>query len=208
VGLGGQTTHKEGIVESSVVTPSGYAVNVQIPRPARTSRLLLFLRIILLIPQYLFLLVVGIAATVLVLINYVVVLITGRTAFFGFLSGVLRYGTRLTAYSYFLTDKYPPFSLGEAPDYPVQVEIEHPQKIHRWRVFSFILAFPHFLLLYGLLVLASFTSLVSFFIVLIFGRYPAGLFGIAAAAVRYQTRVNAYLYLIVRHYPPFTLGLS
>jgi hypothetical protein len=188
--------------------PSGYAVEVEIPRPRRTSRLLLFLRFILLIPQYLFLLVVGLAATVLVLINYFVVLITGRAAFAGFLSGVLRYTTRVTAYSYFLTDKYPPFSLGEAPNYPVRVAIARPGKIHRWRFFSFILAFPHILVLYGLLTLASFTTLVAFFIVLVAGRYPAGLFGIAAAAVRYQTRVNAYLYLIVSHYPPFSLGLG
>ncbi|HEY2161590.1 MAG TPA: DUF4389 domain-containing protein [Solirubrobacteraceae bacterium] len=193
---------------SAAPDPSGYPVDVVIPRPAKTSRLLLFLRIILVIPQLLFALVIILVASVLTLINYVVVLITGRAVFVGFLSGTVRYTTRVNAYCYFLVDKYPPFSLGEAADYPVQVVIARPGKIHRWRIFSYILALPHFLILYGLAVLVSVTTLVAFFIVLIFGRYPPGLFGLAAMYMRYQARVAAYLYLVVDRYPPFALSAS
>ncbi len=52
----------------------------------------------------------------------------------------------------------------------------------------------------------SITTLIAFFIVLIFGRYPPGLFGLAASLMRYQARVNAYLYLVVSDYPPFSLS--
>jgi hypothetical protein len=38
------------------------------------------------------------------------------------------------------------------------------------------------------------------------GHYPPGLFGIAAATIRYQARVNAYIYLITDSYPPFSLS--
>jgi Domain of unknown function (DUF4389) len=196
-------------VESSVaVSPSGYPVQVDIPRPAKTSRLLLLLRIFLILPQLLFAIVVSVVALVLALINYLVVLITGHAAFVGFLSGTVRYLTRVNAYWYFLVDKYPPFSLGEAPEYPVEVLVARPGHIHRWRIFSYILAFPHLLILYGLQILVSFTTLVAFVIVLIFGRYPAGLFGLGVALMRYQARLAAYLYLVVDRYPPFTLGLS
>ena len=186
-------------------TGPSFTVEVHIPRPAKTSRLLLLFRFILLIPHFVFLLVVGVVAYVALLVNYLAVLITGHAVFVEFLSGVLRYGTRLTAYSYFLTDKYPPFSLGQAEDYPVQVVIPSPGHIHRWRVFSAILAIPHIIVLYVLVIVASITSLISFLIVLVAGRYPPGLFDIAAAAVRYQARINAYLYLIAHGYPPFSL---
>jgi Domain of unknown function (DUF4389) len=190
----------------AAIPQSGYSVDVDVSRPPKTSRLLLLFRWLLLIPQYVFALVIFIIAAVLVLINYIVVLITGRCAFFGFLSGTVRYSTRLTAYSYFMTDKYPPFSLGEEPDYPVQIRIDHPHKVHRWRVFSYILALPHILILYGLLILWSVTTLIAFVAGLITGRYLPGLFGIAAMTLRYQTRVNAYLYLITEGYPPFVFG--
>ncbi len=187
----------------AAIPASGYGVDVIMSRPPKTSRLLLLFRWLLLIPQYFFAIGVYVIALVLLLINYIVVLITGRCAFFGFLAGTVRYGTRLTAYSYFMTDKYPPFSLGEVPDYPVQIRIEHPGKVHRWRVFSYILAIPQILILYGLTILWSVTTLIAFVAGLILGRYLPGLFGIALMTLRYQARVNAYLFLITEGYPPF-----
>jgi len=181
-------------------------VEVRIPRPEKSSRLLLLFRGILLMPHFVFLLVVGLIAYIALLINYLLVLITGRSAFFGFLSGVLRYGTRITAYMYFLTDKYPPFSLGDAPDYPVQVVVPPPGHLHRWRVLSTILAIPHLIVLFALMIAASVASFIAFLAVLVVGRYPPGLFGITASAVRYQTRLNAYVYLITHGYPPFSLS--
>jgi hypothetical protein len=194
------------MTSSAAAPPSGYAVDVVISRPARSSRLLLLFRGFLLLPQLLLALPVIVIATVLLYVNYLVVLITGHAAFSGFLSGTVRYLTRLNAYAYFLTDKYPPFSLGECADYPARVLIEPPGHIHRWRVFSGLLALPHFIVLYALVAVSSVATLISFIVVLITGRYPAGLFGITAATIRYQARVNAYLYLITSHYPPFSLS--
>jgi hypothetical protein len=182
------------------------AVQVNIERPERSGRLKMLFRGFLLLPQYLFALPVVLAAAVLMFVNYLVVLITGRAAFVGFLSGTLRYLTRLTAYSYLLTDQYPPFSLGDAPGYAVDVTIAQPGRVHRWRVFSSFLVLPHFLVLYVLLIVSGITTFISAIAVLFTGRYPRSLFGIAAATVRYQARVNAYLYLITDRYPPFSLS--
>lgn len=192
---------------AAAAVPQGeYSVDVIMSRPAKTSRLLLLFRWLLLIPQYIFAIGVYLVAIVLLLINYIVVLITGRCAFYGFLAGTVRYGTRLTAYAYFMTDEYPPFSLGECPDYPVQIRVDHPPKVHRWRFFSFLLAIPHLLILYGLTALWSITTLVAWVAGLVTGRYLPGLFGIALMTLRYQTRVNAYLFLITEGYPPFAFG--
>jgi hypothetical protein len=185
---------------------TGPAVEVEIPRPDRSGRLKMIFRFLLLIPHELFVLAVGVVAAVMMVINYLVVLITGRAVFVDFLSGTLRYITRLNAYMYLLTDAYPPFSLGDAPDYPVRVSIAQPGRIHRWRFFSYLLAFPHVIVLYVLVIVSGITTFISAIAILFFGRYPAGLFGIAAATVRYQARVNAYLYLITDRYPPFSLS--
>jgi len=185
---------------------NGPAVEVGIPRPDRSGRLKMIFRFLLLIPHDIFLLAVGLVAAVMMVINYLVVLIAGRAVFVDFLSGTLRYVTRVTAYMYLLTDAYPPFSLGDAPDYPVSVSIARPGPIHRIRFLSFLLVFPHVIVLYVLEILAAITTLFSAIVILITGRYPAGLFGIAAATVRYQARVNAYLYLITDRYPPFSLS--
>ena len=197
-----------GWASSDAVAGSGNgpAVEVGIPRPDRSGRLKMIFRGLLLIPQFLFLMAVGIVAAVLMVVNYLVVLIAGRAVFVEFLSGTLRYITRVNAYMYLLTDAYPPFSLGEAPDYPVRVTIARPGRIHRGRFFSYILAFPHILVLYVLVIVSGITTLISAIVILFTGRYPAGLFGIAASTVRYQARVNAYLYLITDRYPPFSLS--
>ena len=49
-------------------------------------------------------------------------------------------------------------------------------------------------------------TLIAFVVALITARYPPGLFGFVAATIQYQARVNAYLYLITSHYPPFSLS--
>ena len=71
---------------------------------------------------------------------------------------------------------------------------------------SAILVIPHVVVLYLLLLVAAITTLISFPAVLVTGRYPPGLFNVAAAAVRYQARINAYIYLITHGYPPFSLS--
>ena len=68
------------------------------------------------IPHYIVLSVLGIAGTVVVVLGWFVVLITGTLpmGMFRFLEGLMRWGLRVTAYAFLLTtDRYPPFRLGE-----------------------------------------------------------------------------------------------
>jgi hypothetical protein len=78
------------------------------------NRWLPLVKWLLAIPHYIVLAFLGIAAIVVVIAAWFVILFTGRypRAMFDFVQGVIRWGNRVTAYAFVLvTDKYPPFAL-------------------------------------------------------------------------------------------------
>lgn len=78
------------------------------------NRWLPLVKWLLAIPHYIVLAFLGIAAVVVVIAAWFVILFTGRypRGMFDFVQGVVRWGNRVTAYAFLLvTDKYPPFAL-------------------------------------------------------------------------------------------------
>ena len=84
-----------------------------VPDLDNRNRLTVGFRIILVIPQAIVLAILVVAAFVAWVIALFAVLFTGRwpEGLRGFVVGVMRWGTRVSAYFLLLTDKYPPFSL-------------------------------------------------------------------------------------------------
>jgi hypothetical protein len=92
------------------------------------------------------------------------------------------------------------------PDYPVRIEIDHPQELSRWLIFvKWLLAIPHFLVLVLLGIGAWFVLIISWFAVLITARYPEGLFNYMVGVHRWAIRVESYVFLQTDAYPPFSL---
>jgi hypothetical protein len=88
--------------------------------------------------------------------------------------------------------------------YPVRVGLEHPLEVDRWRPFlSWILAIPHFVVLYALGILANVCMLLAFFAVLFTGQVPESLFGVIRMVWRYQWRTWSYAAGLRSGYPPF-----
>jgi hypothetical protein len=83
------------------------------PELENRNRLTVGFRIILVIPQVIVLAILVVAALVAWVIAFFAVLFTGRwpEGLRGFVVGVMRWGTRVSAYFLLLTDTYPPFSL-------------------------------------------------------------------------------------------------
>jgi hypothetical protein len=75
----------------------------------------ILVRVILLIPHFFVLWVLGIIVGLLVLISWAPVLVNGRQAdgIVDFVGGVYRWTMRVSSYSLLLTGKYPPFRLSE-----------------------------------------------------------------------------------------------
>ena len=97
-----------------------YPLTFSVDYPDKLSRLLnfplfigLFIKLILTIPHLIVLFLLFIAAFVVVFIAQFAILFTGSfpEGMHTFVVGVGRWWTRVNAYAYALTDKYPPFSL-------------------------------------------------------------------------------------------------
>ncbi len=87
-------------------------VDVQ-PEIEGRNRLTIFFRYFMVLPHLVVLMFVGIALYVVLIVGWFAVIILGRwpTGLGEFVVGFLRWSTRVNAYFYLLTDRYPPFRL-------------------------------------------------------------------------------------------------
>ena len=99
--------------QQTATAKPGYPISVGVDYPEKLSRLSTFFRIILLIPQMIVLYFVEIVAGILMFLSWWAILFTGKypKGLFDFVSGYLRWATRVNGYTYLLTDKYPPFNM-------------------------------------------------------------------------------------------------
>jgi hypothetical protein len=123
----------------------------------------------------------------------------------------------------FGTDRYPPFSLGDAPDYPATLAIAYPATLSRGLVLVkwWLLAIPQYVVV-GILLgggggqvgdewraagpgLIPFLVFVAAVVLLFVGRYPRGLFDLVVGLNRWVYRVIPYAALMTDRYPPFRL---
>ena len=205
-----------------------YPVRVEGKLDSHLSRWLWLVKWILVIPHFFVLVFLWAAFVVLSVVAMFAILLNGRypRSIFDFNVGVLRWSWRVGFYSYSAlgTDRYPPFSLGEEPDYPATLEIAYPEQLSRGLALVkwWLLALPH------LLVVVVFTgggvgwawsdgsvewpglsailTVIAGVILLVRGRYSRDLFELLVGLNRWVWRVVAYVALMRDEYPPFRLG--
>jgi hypothetical protein len=89
-------------------------------------------------------------------------------------------------------------------DQPI-FEAEYVEKRSRLTTFfRYILAIPHFIVLYVWGIVTGIAVIVAWFALLFTGRYPQGLYDFAAGFLRYSTAVYAYITFLTDEYPPFS----
>jgi len=92
----------------------------------------------------------------------------------------------------------------EGPHSPVRVDFVGTYEINRWRpLLQWLIAIPHFLILWVLGVVAGVCLFVAFFTVLFTKTIPEQLFGIIVMTYRYSWRVSTYALWMREEYPPF-----
>lgn len=186
---------------------------------------------LLVIPHVVVLIFLWIGLVVSTVVAGFAILFTGRypRGIFDFNVGVLRWSWRVGFYSYcaLATDRYPPFSLADDPEYPARLEIAYPERLSRGLVLVkwWLLAIPQYLIVAiftggawstwsdggdGVLYataggLIGLLALFAGFSLLFTGRYPRGLYDLVLGLNRWVFRVVAYAALMTDTYPPFRL---
>jgi hypothetical protein len=210
---------------------NAYPVRVEARLDEPLSRWLWLVKWLLAIPHYIVLFFLWIAYVVLTVVALVAILIMGRypRAIFDFNVGVLRWGWRVGYYSYSAlgTDRYPPFTLAEVPDYPATLSVDYPPRLSRGLALVkwWLLAIPHYLIVGAFVgggyvlsqndeIRASVPGLISLLVlfaalaVLFVGYYPRGIYDFVIGMNRWGLRVLAYASLMTDQYPPFRLDLG
>ena len=180
-----------------------WSIGLWTTEPAERDRLTALVRILMVIPQYIVLFFVGIAAFVIVVVGWFGALFTGRLPDFAedFLSGYLRWVVRVEAYLWFLTDEYPPFTLAPAPAYPVQLELPPATDLNRLAVlFRIILVIPAAIVAGVLWTGLGVVSIVSWASIVFTGAMPQSIYEAARVAVRYHTRYAGYFWMLTPEY--------
>lgn len=180
--------------------------------PTRVERWRPLILWLLVIPHLLVSSVFGLAAEILVFLGWFAALFTGRLpdSFGRFITGALRYQWRVSAYLYGLSTVYPAFSLPAGDLDPggdmATITLSRSARLSRVKVFfRALLAIPQIFVLYFVGLAAGLVSAVAWFAVIITGRWPEGMRRFFVGYYRWTMRVNAYLFLLVDDYPPFSL---
>ena len=196
------------------------------------SRWLWLVKWVLLIPHFIVLAFLFVAAFVLTVIAFFAILLTGRypRSIFDFNVAVLRWWWRVSFYGYSAlgTDRYPPFTFDAVEDYPATLDVPYPEHLSRGLVLVkwWLLAIPHYIIV-GLLVGGTayamhdgyasgvpYTGLITILVVIVAiavlftARYPRGLFDLVMGLNRWVYRVLVYVLLMRDEYPPFRLDMG
>ncbi|TET14285.1 MAG: DUF4389 domain-containing protein [Dehalococcoidia bacterium] len=120
---------------------------------------------------------------------------------------IARFATRFVAYLALLRDEYPSTDEEQA----VHLDIPYPNArddLNRWLpLVKWLLAIPHYIVLWFLAIAAIVVVIVSWFAILFTGRYPKDLFDFVVGVFRWYLRVAAYAFLLTTdRYPPFRLS--
>jgi hypothetical protein len=199
-----------------MTTPTkAYPVHLRGELTTPPNRWVWLFKWLLIVPHAFVLCFLSIASFVLTVIAFFAVLFTGKypRGMFDFNVGVMRWGWRVSFYSYSAlgTDKYPPFSLDPDPSYPADLEVEYPEKLKNGLVLvKWLLGIPQLIIVgifqggrgWGLI---SVLTIVNAIVLLFTGKMIGELFNLVIGLNRWTNCVYAYVFLMRDEYPPFKL---
>jgi hypothetical protein len=202
---------------------ASYPVRVSGRLDEPLSRWLWLVKWLLALPHAIVLAFLWIAFLLVSLVAMVAIVLNGRypRALFDFNLGVVRWTWRVSFYAYggLATDRYPPFTLKDVPDYPARLEVPYPETLSRGLALVkwWLLALPQYLVVAALsgsgwgtgnvtsIGLVGVLCLVAGGFLLFTERYPRELFDLVLGLDRWVIRVVAYAGLLTDAYPPFRL---
>ena len=93
--------------------------------------------------------------------------------------------------------------------YPATLAFDPPEQVANWRsVVNWLLAIPHFVILYGLRAFSQVVGIISWFVILFTGSLPEGLANVQTMYMRYEARTYTFALFMREEYPPFAFAMS
>jgi Domain of unknown function (DUF4389) len=170
------------------------------------NRLTTAFRIILAIPHVIVAQVWGYLAEILAVIQWFIVLFTGRRndGLWNLQNAWLGYYSRVYGYVYLLYDPYPAFGTDPGP-VPVTTELPYEEPANRLtNGLRFIWAIPAVVIATVLGIAMFFVLIVSWFAILFTGRHPRGMFEFILRVFHYVLQTYSYVLLMTDAYPSWS----
>lgn len=163
------------------------------------------------LPHGFLLIFMSIASSIVGIINFWSILITGKMirSMFDFQLNLMRWSLRVNARLMNLSDGYPAFGMTHN-DADVVLDIDYPEKSNRISVllramFGILyVLIPHAFLLFFLQIGVMVVRIIAFWAVLFTGKYPEGMHAYMVGVIRWNIRVNAFMSYLTDTYPPFS----
>ena len=112
----------------------------------------------------------------------------------------LRWSTHSMAYLALIADPWP--RLDARDEYPIDVQVDPPARQDRWKsFFRVLLAIPAILFAIVLVVVLMLVAFIGWFVCLVIGRMPAGMRDLGAYCLRFYAQTTAYLLYLTDRYP-------
>ena len=197
------------VAAPTISQPASHPIGLVVTDDLRRSRLTVFFRLLLAIPQFIWLGLWGIVAELALLVAWFAALFTGRVpdGLHRFLAAYVIYATRVNAYVLLLANPWPPFT--SSGSYPVDATVEPAAPQSRLSVFfRLLLAIPAFLLSYVFRLVNNMVAFLSWFYCLFTGRMNEGMRNISAWLFKYEVQTYAYVFLLTGRYPSLAGGPS
>ena len=174
----------------------------------RRNRLTVFFRLLLAIPQLIWLYFFGIVAAFALFFAWIVALFTGRVpdTLHNLLARYQRLTTHVAAYTLLIANPWPPFA-GSPGTYPIDLRVDDAAQQSRLTVFfRGLLAIPVLLLAYVFRIVNTLIAVLGWFYSLIFGRMHEGMRDLSAWMLQFEMQAYCYLFLLTGRYPSFAGG--
>lgn len=117
-----------------------------------------------------------------------------------------KFSLRVAAYFALLNDVYP----SSDEEQTVHLQVRYPDVKKELKaglpLIKWFLAIPHYVVLAFLFIGVIGVVIISWFVIIVTGRYPRPFFNFVVGVMRWGVRVNGYAFLLVTDiYPPFSL---
>jgi len=167
------------------------------------NRLMVFFRILLVIPHLVWLMLWGIAVDLVAIVAWFAALFTARVpaGLHNFMARWVRYYTHVSSFLWLAGGPFPGFT-GAEGSYPIDLHIDPPAIQNRWKTgFRIFLAIPALLVSAGLGGVLFVAAFLGWFAALFTGRMPRNLRQGQLLALRYAAQLYGYLFLLTDRYP-------